>query len=104
MAHYLFTYELSQEADNDLDNIYDYSVGHFGFEQADKYLLGFELVFENLCVDPKLGRERSEFWKDLRSISYQSHIVFYRILKHKIRIVRVLHGSRDIIKFLPPQD
>lgn len=96
-------YELSQTADNDLDEIFDYTAAQFGIAQAIKYLSGFEDVFENLCKNPRSGRERIEIRKDLRSVSKESHTVFYRILKDRIWIVRVLHGSRDIAKFLPPK-
>lgn len=102
MAHAPILYELSQDADNDLVEIFDYTVEQFGFEQAVQYLSGFEQVFKNLCSNPKSGRERVEIRNGLRSFSKESHIVFYRILKDRIRIVRVLHASRDIIRFLPP--
>jgi len=104
MARHLLFYGLSQEADNDLGEIYDYTAESFGAEQAIKYLSGFENIFEGLCSDPESGRARDDIRNDLRSISYRSHTVFYRILKDRIHIVRVLHGSRDVIKFLPPKD
>ncbi|MFD1615673.1 type II toxin-antitoxin system RelE/ParE family toxin [Gelatiniphilus marinus] len=34
----------------------------------------------------------------LYSITEQGHVIFYRILKNHIRIVRVLHGSKDMPK------
>jgi len=104
MAHATFSYELSQEADNDLDGIYDYTVEKFGVGQAVGYLSSFEEIFEHLCNNPKLGRKRNEVRNGLRSISNQSHTVFYRVLKDSIRIVRILHGSRDVVKFLPPKE
>jgi toxin ParE1/3/4 len=104
MAHKRFSYELSQEADKYLEEIYDYTTEQFGIEQAIKYLLCFETVFENLCNNPESGRKRNEISKGLRSISNESHTIFYRILEDHLRIVRILHGSRDIIKFLPSQD
>ncbi len=60
MAKSLFSYELSQEADNDLDEIYDYTADQFGVEQAIKYVLGFETIFENLCSHPESARKRNE--------------------------------------------
>jgi toxin ParE1/3/4 len=98
-----FPYELSQEADNDLEEIFDYTQVQFGSEQAIKYLLGFESLFENLCIHPETGRTRDEIRKGLRSISHISHVVFYRILKDRIRIVRVLHSGRDLQKLIPPK-
>lgn len=102
MAHDIFPYALSLEADNDLDEIFDYTVEQFGIEQAIKYLSGFEQLFENLGNHPKSGRSRNEIRKGLRSISYISHTVFYRIMEDHLRIVRILHASRDVVKFLPP--
>jgi toxin ParE1/3/4 len=100
MAHTLYLYELSQEADNDLQEIYDYTTDNFGAEQAAKYLTGLEDLFYALCAQPHTGRMRNEIRKGIRSSSYLSHIVFYRITEQRIRIVRVLHASRDLAKFL----
>lgn len=98
-----FPYELSQEADDDLEEIFDYTLDQFGAEQAIRYLSGFETIFENLCFHPATGRKRDEIRKGLRSISHISHVVFYRILKDRIRIVRVLHSGRDLQKLIPPK-
>jgi toxin ParE1/3/4 len=100
MAQYLFFYELSQAADSDLNDIYDYTAREFGDAQAEKYLTSFEAIFQNLCVHPALWRKRDDVRKGLRSISNESHTIFYRVLKDRIRIVRVMHGSRDVFRFL----
>ena len=52
-------YELSSDADSDIEEIFNYTFEEFGIEQS-------------------------------------SHVIFYRVLKDRIRIVRVLHGSRDL--------
>jgi len=100
MAHLQNSYELSQEADIDLQTIYDHTEDKFGTDQAVKYLTGLEELFYVLCTHPNTGRVRNEIRKGLRSSSYVSHVVFYRIIEKRIRIVRVLHASRDIAKFL----
>ena len=91
-------YELSQEADLDIDAIFDYTEREHSFNQAIKYLLSLETTFESLVINPKIGRTRNEIKKGLYSLPEQEHIIFYRILKNHIRIVRVLHGSKDIPK------
>ena len=93
-------YELSQEADKDLDEIFDYTQKEFGFDQAVKYLTQFEDLFALMVDNPALGKKREEIRSGLRSFPMAEHVVFYRILKDRIRIVRVLHGSRDLPKFL----
>lgn len=95
-----FKYRLSQEADQDLEDIFDYTAREFGIDQAVSYVCGFEEVFVSLAANPGLGRKRDEIRKGLRSFVKESHTIFYRVLKDHINIVRVLHGSRDIVKFI----
>ncbi|QQV03479.1 MULTISPECIES: type II toxin-antitoxin system RelE/ParE family toxin [Chryseobacterium] len=91
-------YILSETADKDLEDIFDYTFEDFGFNQAEKYLLEIEEIFQNLILNPQLGKKRSEIKQDLYSFPKDNHIIFYRILDNHIRIVRVLHGSRDVPK------
>ena len=89
-------YELSTEADQDISDIFDYTESEFGLDQAVAYVSAFDECFSQLLDNPKLGRERTEIRKALRSINHEAHVVFYRILSDRIRIVRILHGSRDL--------
>lgn len=91
-------YVLSKEADLDVDAIFDYTEHEHSFNQAIKYLLSLESVFESLVINQNIGRARNEIKTRLYSLPEQEHIIFYRILKNHIRIVRVLHGSEDIPK------
>lgn len=92
-------YILSEIADKDLEDIFDYTVDEFGFDQAEKYLLEIEEIFQNLIINPQIGKKRDEIKQGLYSFPKDNHIIFYRILDNHIRIVRVLHGSRDIPKY-----
>ena len=93
-------YKLSPEADRDLEDIFDYTEREFGFNQAIESLSGFDGLFGKLGNSPELGKEREEIRKGLRSLLKEKHVVFYRILGNRIRIVRILHGSRDLRTFL----
>ena len=92
-------YILSEIADKDLEDIFDYTFNEFGFDQAEKYLLEIEEIFQNLILNPQIGKKRDEIKQGLYSFPKDNHIIFYRILVNHIRIVRVLHGSRDIPKY-----
>jgi toxin ParE1/3/4 len=98
------SYVLSQEADKDLEDIFDYTADKFGVSQAIEYVSSFDEVFIHLSINPKLGRERNEIKRGLRSPVKDSHVIFYRVMQNHIRIVRVLHASRDVVKFIPPSD
>jgi toxin ParE1/3/4 len=100
MTQIRFTYRLSREADHDLEEIFDYTLCEFGLEQAIIYVSEFEGAFVILVANPEPGRKRDEIRNGLRSFVKGNHTIFYRILKNHIRIVRILHGSRDIIKFV----
>ncbi len=91
-------YELSSEADQDISDIFDYTEVEFGLDQAVSYVTALDECFCQLVENPELGRERDEIREELRSISSGSHVVFYRIFKDRICIVRILHGSRDLPK------
>lgn len=92
-------YILSEIADKDLEDIFDYTVDEFGFDQAEKYLLEIEEIFQNLIANPQIGKKRDEIKQGLYSFPKDNHIIFYRILDNHIRVVRVLHGSQDIPKY-----
>lgn len=91
-------YILSQEADFDLEEIFEYTYEEFGLNQAIKYLSEIDEIFIKIVNIPQIGRTRIELKKELYSIPIGEHIVFYRILTDHIRIVRVLYGGRDLPK------
>lgn len=98
MVFSIVSYELSPEAEQDLNDIFDYTEMEFGLDQAVQYLKDLERCFIQLCNNPSIGRERTEIREALYSFVSQSHVVFYRILNERLRVVRVLHGSRDLPK------
>jgi len=100
--HIIRTYQLSLEAEQDISDIFDFTEREFGFNQVVEYLSNLERLFENLIVNPMLGRERKEIRADLFSLIYISHIIFYRLVNDQIRVVRVLHVSRDLPRHLGP--
>jgi len=104
MAGIQHTYELTQQAEQDIEEIFDYTAHQFSLDQAVAYVSDFENSFYTLAANPKLGRERNELRQGLRSFVKNSHVIFYRVLNKGVRIVRVLHASRDLIIFLKPKE
>lgn len=96
----IYLYVLSEEAVADIDEIFEFGEYKFGYDQAIKYLIGLDEQFQKLANNPHIGRERNDIKKGLFSVPYISHIIFYRKLDRKLRIVRILYGGRDLIKFM----
>lgn len=95
----ILSYELSSAADVDLDEIFDYTVNKFGFDQAVFYLGSIVDVLETLPSNPHLGKQRAEIRNELYGVLHGKHVIFYRIMFDRIRIIRILHGSRDLPKY-----
>ena len=93
-------YSLSFKAAADLDRIHEYTILNFGLKQAREYLSGLHERFEALAENPMHGRNASELSPGLRRLEYQSHVVFYVPKEKGIRIVRVLHQSMDVNRYV----
>jgi len=51
----------------------------------------------HIALNPRLGKDYSQLWKDLRGLKVNSHILFYRSSSHDtIEVVRVLHQRMDL--------
>lgn len=92
-----YNFELSLKADHDLEEIFDYTFNESGADQAVSYVSSFDDIFPSIAKNPEIGRERNEIRRNLRSIAKEKHIIFYKVQKDKIRIIRVLHGSKNLI-------
>jgi toxin ParE1/3/4 len=92
------SYSLSSKAAADLEGIYEYTILHFGLEQARVYLLGLHGRFQMLAEQPTQGRKADELAPGLRRVEYQSHVVFYIPKDHGVLIVRVLHQRMDVAR------
>ncbi len=85
----------SNAADQDLDDIYDFSVEQFGLYQADSYVESLIARCEQIGQFPKMGVLRPEISKNIRLVVHASHLIFYTIMKEYVWIVRILHHSQD---------
>lgn len=91
---------IKEEALDDLEEIWLYTLQNWSLEQADRYhgLVIKEIEF--LATRPASGKSQDHFRKGYRSTKVNSHIIFYLFDKTEILIVRILHESMDIPKRL----
>lgn len=93
-------YILSKKTEEDIEAIYQFGEHKFVKDQAIEYLIELRSYFELLTKNPDIGKQRNEIKEGLLNFPFSSHVIFHRILSDHIRIVRILHGSRDLKKFL----
>ncbi|MFM9956575.1 MAG: type II toxin-antitoxin system RelE/ParE family toxin [Phycisphaerales bacterium] len=84
-------------ASEDLMAIWCYLAENAGIRPADRLAAEFEQWFERLAENPRLGHARHDvapsrllFWVLHR------YLIVYDSQTNPIRIVRVLHGARDL--------
>ena len=91
-------FKISNEAQNDLENIWLYTFETWSIEQADRYI---ELIIdeiEYLANNPNTGKDFSSVRKGYYRSKVKSHFIFYKINQKEklIEIIRILHQQMDI--------
>jgi toxin ParE1/3/4 len=88
-------YIVSPLARADLDEIWQY-VAQDNPPAADRLLAAFYERFLLLAKQPLLGQVRDELRPGVRSFAAGNYVIYYQVAEDRIRVVRVLHGSRDV--------
>lgn len=68
-------------------------------DSADQFLDHIEEVLHRLSSNPGIGRRRESLGPNIRSLPVGNYVVYYQPMpdaESTIRLVRVLHGARDI--------
>lgn len=94
-------YRISQQAIEDLDKIWIYTLNKWSKEQADRYydLIMAEIDF--IADNYLIGKSAEQTRKNYCVTKIKSHLIFYRKVENEIvEIVRILHQRMDIKKRL----
>ncbi len=88
---------LRQEAIDDLNDIWVYTLKEWSEKQADKYYASIEFACTQIGKNPEIGQEYVEISKDLLGLRTGKHIIFYKVIsKDQIEIIRILHERMDL--------
>lgn len=79
----------------DLAEIWDY-IADDSEAQADAFIDTVDVKLQMLAGNPNIGRLRSELTENMRSFPIGRYIIFYVVIPDGIKVVRVLHGGRDL--------
>ena len=79
----------------DIEDIWDYTAERWGMGQAEDYIRLLQKAVETIARDPRRGRTCDDIRPGYRKYSVASHVLFYRLVKDGIDVVRVLHQRMD---------
>jgi toxin ParE1/3/4 len=87
---------LTRSAQKDLDAIWDYVVRESqSFEIASAAVDVIIKRFPALDQSPHIGRHRDDFGSGIRSFPAGNYIIYYREVRGRLHILRVIHAKRD---------
>ena len=91
-------FKLSRKAEEDLEEIWLYTLGIWSKEQADRYLILIFDEIEFLTANPKTGQDFDHIRKNYRYSKVKSHLIFYKHKKSEdvIEVIRILHERMDL--------
>jgi toxin ParE1/3/4 len=81
-------------ASRDLNDIADYFAEN-SLEAGDQFFRAFDRKCKQLVAFPSSGKSYATIRPDLRGLSLEGYVIFYRVLDDGIEILRVVSGRRD---------
>ena len=87
--------EISDEAEQDLEDIFNYSTKTWGANQAAVYSDSIMDAIRDLAEFPELGRVREDIAPGARGRRVRDHVIVDRLDGDTILIDRVYHVRRD---------
>jgi toxin ParE1/3/4 len=84
---------ISGPAKRDLERIGEYTRREWGAAQKRRYLGQIKDGFKAIRDAPGIGAQRDDIHEGLRAHPVRKHVIFYRVTKTELTIVRVLHES-----------
>lgn len=88
----------------DLDGIWEYIAERAGAETATDLLAKLYETFVSIASSPRAGVSVPDLGPpELRRFPMGNYLIYYRALRGRVVISRVLHGKRDQRKALRPK-
>lgn len=87
-------YVINVLASQDLNNIADYFAER-NLDAGDRFFRNFNHKCKQLVAFPESGKSYANIRAELRGLSLDGYVIFYRILEDRIEILRVVSGRRD---------
>jgi toxin ParE1/3/4 len=90
----------SQRALRDLEEIWQYSFDNWGEAQADTYIGAIHDTLNLLAGNTVIARSAGDVRPGLWRYPAGSHLIYFRLSRGMIRVVRVLHSRMDAVRHI----
>jgi len=89
--------QISNKAQNDLIEIWEYTVEKWSINQANKYYGILVDAINAIANEPNNGKDYEDIRKGYYGFHIKSHIIFYRItIDGTLEVIRILHQRMDL--------
>ena len=88
-------YRLAPKAEQDLEDIWQYTRAQWGADQAHRYTDRLIAVFAELAAAPKSAPSCDHIRKGYRRQIAGRHVVYFRMTEYGIAVIRILHAQMD---------
>jgi len=91
---------LSPKAKSDLSDIWEYTLAEWGIDQAEKYVRELWAAMVEKGFDLSTSTDISDVRTGYRKIRSGSHIIFFKLTREGIDVIRILHQRMDFERHL----
>ena len=86
-----------QKANEDLNNIWNYTYENWSETQADIYYATIKFACKGIGENPDIGKEYTGINRNLLGLKSGKHIIFYHLIsENEIEVIRILHERMDL--------
>ena len=85
------SFKLAPAAQRDLDDIFDYTIVHWGRDQALNYVDLIEAACGELARAPYRAPACDHVRKGYRRRTIGRHVIYFRVVPEGIAVMRILH-------------
>ncbi|HLF23431.1 MAG TPA: type II toxin-antitoxin system RelE/ParE family toxin [Burkholderiales bacterium] len=93
----------SPRAERDLEDIADY-IARDNPPRALSFVRELRERCDKLGSSPHAPRHFPQLGPDAHILPYGNYVILYRDLTREVSIARILHGARDIVALIAPDD
>ncbi|AWB67903.1 type II toxin-antitoxin system RelE/ParE family toxin [Saccharobesus litoralis] len=92
-------YRLSEAADKDFDQLFEYGIDNFGLSNARSYVEGLAYQFHNIAANPLHYQAVDDICAGYRRSVFGKHAIYYTIGDDSIHIMRILRAEDPTTSF-----